>query len=115
MCIGRSTNFLGICRNSIDTEERVWWMLHKFPRNFQHFDAHCRIFLGNPSMSCRQLPNFLGICGNFSDVEEYARWMLYKFPRKLWNFDGHLTEFPRNLWDFQSYGKARAMDDPQIS
>ena len=30
-------------------------------------------------------------------------------------FDGHLTEFPRSLWDFQSYGKARAMDDPQIS
>ena len=38
-----------------------------------------------------------------------------KFPGKLWHFDGHLTEFPKNLWDFQSYGKARAMDDPQTS
>ena len=30
-------------------------------------------------------------------------------------FDGHLTEFPRNLCDFQSYRKARALGDPQIS
>ena len=26
-----------------------------------------------------------------------------------------VTEFPRNLWDFQSYGKACALGDPQIS
>ena len=70
----------------------MWCMLHKFPGSFQHFDAHCRIFLGNPSTFCGQLPDFLGVCGNFSDVAEYARWMLYKFPRKLWRFDGRLTD-----------------------
>ena len=30
-------------------------------------------------------------------------------------FNRHLTEFPRNLWDFQSYGKACALGDSQIS